>query len=339
MNNRTIATTIVGLCILSVIIGIINTVSVKNVKQDNTFKSKSVQKLFSSRNKIALVSLQGEISSESTGDIFGDMNNAESLRRALIKTIDDSSVKGVLIKVNSPGGTVGMSQEIYNTIIRLRKKKPVVVSVADLDASGGYYISCAADRIFAEPGSLVGSIGVIMNTINAQELMTKKLGIQSTVIKSGKFKDLASPYRPLMPEEKALLQSLIDNTYKQFVNAIIAGRVNRNDNYKIEKSELTEGTLKKFADGRVFTGQVAKELGFVDSTGGLYEAQKAVRLMAKSKFNLMSSDLPIENYNKPSGLSEFLFNVSETFMPNKDMMKKSIPFSSKYPHQPLFVWE
>jgi protease-4 len=339
MNNRTIAASIIGLCLLSIIIGIINTVTVKNVKPDNTFKSKSIQKLFASGNKIALVSLQGEISSESSGDIFGDMNTAESLRRALIKTIDDSSVKGVLIKINSPGGTVGMSQEIHSTILRLRKKKPVVVSVSDLNASGGYYISCAADRIYSEPGSLVGSIGVIMNTINAKELMTNKLGIQSTVIKSGKFKDLASPYRPLMPEEKVLLQNLINNTYNQFLNAIIVGRVNRNDTYKIEKVQLKEATLRKYADGRVFTGEVAKQLGFVDSTGGLYEAQKAVQQMAKSRFNLISSDLPIVNYNKPSGLSEFLFNASETMMPNKDMVKKSIPFSTKYPHQPLFVWE
>jgi len=338
MNNKTIASVIIGLCFLSLIVGIINTASIKNEKT-STSKSQNFKKMFSSGDKIALISLQGVISSENSGDIFSDMNSAENVRKALAKAIDDKSVKGVLLKINSPGGTVGMSQEIYNTILRLRKQKPVVVSMSDLAASGGYYISSAADRIYAEPGSLVGSIGVIMNTMNAQKLLNDKLGVQSVVIKSGKFKDLASPYRPLMPEEKVLLQNLINNTYKQFVDAVIAGRVLRKDNYAIAKTELTVKNLKQYADGRVFTGQIAKQLGFVDNTGGLYEAQKAVQIMVKSKFNI-SGDLPVITYNRPSGLSEFLFSVSESIMPKKDVLSlQSIPFSAKYPHQPLFVWE
>lgn len=339
MNTRTVTSVIIGLCFLSLIIGVINTVTTRGSEAS---KSGSFNNIFSSGNKIALISLQGAISSESSGDnIFGgDTNSAESIRKALLRAIDDNSVKGVLLKINSPGGTVGMSQEIYSTIIRLRKKKPVVVSMSDLAASGGYYISSAADRIYAEPGSLVGSIGVIMNTLNAQKLMNDKLGIQSIVIKSGKFKDLASPYRPMRPEEKALLQNLINNTYQQFLSAIIDGRVNRKDNYKVVKTPLTEETLKKYADGRVFTGQIAQQLGFVDSVGGTYEAQKAVREMAKTKFKLSSANLPLVNYNKPSGIKELFSSTSETMMPKKDvMMLQSIPFSTKYPHQPLFVWE
>jgi protease-4 len=209
-----------------------------------------------------------------------------------------------------------------------------------LAASGGYYISSAADRIYAEPGSLVGSIGVIMNTINAQNLLNNKLGIQSNVVKSGKFKDLGSPYRPMTTEERQLLQNLINSTYKQFLEAITAGRIDRKDNYKVKKTDLTKETLRKYADGRVFTGEMAKKLGFIDNVGGLYEAQKAVQSMAKSKFKLPSADLPVVNYNKPSGLGELFLGVSESIMPKKDtMMIQSIPFSVKYPHQPLFVWE
>jgi len=342
MNTRIIAFIIISLCLLSVAVGIVNTATIKSEKTELNESSKSgnIQNIFSSGNKIALISLQGVISSESSGDIFGDMNSAESIRKALVRAIDDNSVKGVLIKVNSPGGTVGMSQEIYSTILRLRKEKPVVVSMSDLAASGGYYISAAADRIYAEPGSLVGSIGVIMNTINAQNLLNNKLGIQSNVIKSGKFKDLGSPYRPMTSDERELLQNLINNTYNQFLNAITDGRINRKDNYKIKKTALTVETLKKYADGRVFTGQIAQKLGFIDNVGGIYEAQKAVQEMAKSKFKLSSSDIPVVNYNKPSGLGELVFGVSESIMPKKDvMMINSIPFSAKYPHQPLFVWE
>ncbi|MDD3014374.1 MAG: signal peptide peptidase SppA, partial [Candidatus Gastranaerophilales bacterium] len=305
MSKRIIASAIIGLCLLSLIIGIINTVVTKGERSNEVSKSKNIKNIFSSRNKIALISLQGAISSEISGDFLGDKNSAENTRKALVKAIEDSSVKGILLKINSPGGTVGMSQEIYSTILRLREKKPVVVSMADLAASGGYYIASAADRIYAEPGSLVGSIGVIMNTINAQNLLNNKLGIQSTVIKSGKFKDLASPYRPITSEEKELLQNLINNTYDQFLDAITRGRIDRKDNYKVKKTVLTVETLKKYADGRVFTGQIAQKLGFVDSVGGIYEAQNAVREMAKSKYKLSSTaDLPIVNYNKPSGFRE-----------------------------------
>jgi len=333
MNNKTISLAIIGLCLLSIIIGIFNTTVSFSRKPSQGTEKGGFGKIFQNQDKIALISLEGEITSEPQEGLFEDANSAEAVRKALARAIKDDSVKGVLIRVDSPGGTVGISQEIYGTIMRLRQKKPVVVSMCDLAASGGYYISSAADRIYADPGTLTGSIGVIMDTFNVQELMSQKLGIKEEAFKSGKFKDIASPYRPLSSDEKSLLQNLINTTYKQFVQAIIDGRVNRKDKYSIKKSVLTLDTLKKNADGRVFTGQIAQKLGFVDQVGGIHEAYEGIKKMANA------GDLPLVSYNLPSGLGGLLLGLPASIVHKKDVMSSSIPFSAKYPHQPLFMWE
>lgn len=338
-NNKIISIVIIGLCLLSIIVGIVNTtVTSKKIKTVQAKESKLLS-FSNSGNKIALITLEGPITSETTSDLIGDMNSAESVKRAIRKAIKDSSVKGVLLRIDSPGGTVAMSQEIYSLILDLRKKKPVVVSMADVAASGGYYIACAADRIYAEPGTLTGSIGVIMNSFNAQELLNQKLGIKVNVIKSGKFKDLASPYRPISADERVLLQNIINSTYKQFISAITEGRVKRNDTYNVKKSNLTSEILKNYSDGRVFTGEQAQKLGFIDQLGGLEESQTAINKMAKSKFKGLRGELPLVQYNMPTGLGGFLFGVSESILPKKDLTSNFTPLSTKYPHQPLFVWE
>ncbi|HBH18715.1 MAG TPA: signal peptide peptidase SppA [Cyanobacteria bacterium UBA9579] len=232
-----------------------------------------------------------------------------------------------------------MSQELYDTILRLRKEKPVVVSMVDLAASGGYYISSAADRIFAEPGTLTGSIGVIINTFNVQELLNQKLGIKANVIKSGKYKDLASPYRAISPDERDLLQNIINSTYQQFVNAIIEGRVKRTDKYNVKRTDLTIATLKKYADGRIFTGEQAVTYGFADQLGGLYDSHEAITIMAKSKFKGLRGEIPLVQYNMPSGLGGMLFGITESVFPKKDIASSLVPLSTKFPRQPLFMWE
>ena len=337
MNNRTIAAIIISLCALSLVVGIFNTSSCKKVNNSEGFGSLLAKS--SSGDKIAIITLEGPITSDISESFLGEMHSAQSVEKSLRRASLDSSVKGVLLRINSPGGTVGMSQEIYSTVMRLRKNKPVVVSMEDLTASGGYYISAAADRIYAEPGTLTGSIGVIMSAIDAHELLTNKLGIRSEIIKSGKFKDIASPYRPLTADEHSLLQNLINTTYQQFLQAIIAGRVNRKDHYAVKKSDLTVANLKKYADGRVFSGDQAKKLGFVDQLGGMYEAEQAINKMAIAKFNLTNEKLPVISYNSPSGLSETFFGMSKSFFSKKDQVFNSIPLSAKYPHQTLFVWE
>ena len=335
MKTKIISISIIVLCFLSIIVGIIN-ISVKT----NTVGRKAEQnpsaffKGFSSEgDKIALITMQGPISAETSSSLVGDIDSAESALKSLERAINDNSVKGVILRIDSPGGTVAMSQEIYATIIRLRAKKPVVVSMADVAASGGYYIASAADRIYANPGTLTGSIGVIMDTLNVQELMTQKLGIKSVVIKSGKFKDTGSMYRPMRQDEQELLQNLVNSAYNQFLTAIIDGRVKRTDSYKIEKVALTEQILRKYADGRVLTGEQAKTLGFIDKIGGLYEAKTDIRKMAN-----VSETFPVTPYNKPTGFSEMLFGATAAMMPHKNI-ESYLPVSLSYPRQPLFMWE
>ena len=343
MKARIISLTLIGLCVLSILVGILHTfIAIRSHDEETpeNIEQSSLWDFSAGENKIALLSLNGVISSEQPENLFSDAGSAESLQKALRKILKDSSVKGVLIKINSPGGTVGLSQEINSLLLRIRKKMPVVVTMSDLAASGGYYIACAADRIYAQPGTLTGSIGVIMQSLDAHELLTNKLGIRANTIKSGKFKDIASPYRALPPEERALLQNLINNTYNQFVNAIITGRVKRNDEYNIARAKLSESTLRKYADGRVFTGEQAKKLGFVDELGGLYEAQQAINKMAKQKFKLSAKELPLVQYNAPTGIENLLFGVTESFFGgSKDVTRELLPAGVKHSHQLLYIWE
>ena len=339
MDTRKTSVIIIILCALSIFTGLVSAVISPTKKaSSNESNRSSFTNIFSDRSKIALITLEGPITSESSGGLIGEMYSAESVYNALKRANKDSSVKGVILKIDSPGGTVALSQEIYNSILRLRNKKPVVVSMGDVAASGGYYIASAADRIWADPGTLTGSIGVIFSTIDAGELLNQKLGIKTNVIKSGKFKDIGSPYRSMTQDERSLLQDIINSTYEQFVNAIVAGRVKRQDNYSIEKSDLTVQNLKKYADGRIFTGVQAKKLGFVDQVGGLYEAENGIKDMINDKFHIKSKNLTVVSYNRPSGLGELLFNTSESLF-NRNAFGISIPTSAKYPRQPLFLWE
>jgi len=339
MNTRTVSIILITLCFLSIIIGLIGTSGKPKESKQEKVVSKFLTDGFSkSEQKIALISIQGVIAEEKSSSPFEDFGTANSALKSLEKAIDDNSVKGVILRINSPGGTVAMSQEIYEIILKLREKKPVVVSMADVAASGGYYISSAADRIYADPGTLTGSIGVIMNAMDVQGLFTDKLGIKSNVIKSGKFKDTGSMYRTMTQEERALLQNLVNSAYNQFVTAIINGRVKRSDNYKTEKTPLTIQNIKKYADGRILTGEQAQKLGFVDKLASLYTVKSDIRKMAKQKFSGVSKEIPIVSYGKASSINELLFGAVESFIPNKEL-KSYLPVGLNYPRQPLYMWE
>jgi len=187
----------------------------------------------------------------------------------LIRTIEAlgerTDVKAVVLRINSPGGAVGPSQELYDAIKRLDSKKAVVASMGSVAASGGYYAAAAARRIVANPGTLTGSIGVIVQFVSAEELL-KKLGLKGYVVKSGKFKDSGSPMRKMNAEEKALLQALVNDVNSQFVRAVARGR------------GMKVSEVRKLADGRIFTGAQAKKKGLVDELGGL---NSAIMLSAK----------------------------------------------------------
>ena len=174
---------------------------------------------------------------------------------------DDPLVKAIVVRIDSPGGGVAPSQEIYNAVKRVRKEqnKTVVASMGTVAASGGYYIAVATDRILANPGTLTGSIGVIMQMANFQELL-EKIGVKSVVVKTGKFKDLGSPFRPMVEEDRQLLESVMNDTLSQFIEAVAEGR------------SMDSAEVEQLADGRVFTGRQAKSVLLIDEIGDLHDA-------------------------------------------------------------------
>ena len=204
------------------------------------------QALFGPR--IAIVELEGVIA------------EVDDLVREVKAHRDNPQVKAVVIRINSPGGVVGPTQELHQALMRVREAgKPVVASLGSVAASGGYYTAVAADRIFANPGTLTGSIGVIMQMANVENLF-KKVGVEYIVVKAGQYKDLGNFSRPMTPEEKRVLQTLLDDVHAQFIDAVALGR-------KLDRAEVV-----KFADGRVFSGVQARDLKMVDTLGSLEDA-------------------------------------------------------------------
>jgi protease-4 len=200
-------------------------------------------------------------------EVKGVIAHAQPTIKELTEFSEDASVKAVVLRIESPGGGVSASQELYEEIGRTAKKKPVVVSMGSVAASGGYYIAAAAQKIYANPGTITGSIGVILQFTNLEDLF-KKIGFRMEVVKSGAYKDVGNPGREMTPEERAYLQEMIDNVHQQFVRDVARGR-------RMQVEEVQE-----VADGRIFTGEQAKELGLVDELGNLQDAINAAAEMA-----------------------------------------------------------
>lgn len=180
---------------------------------------------------------------------------------------EDKSVKGVLLRVNSPGGVVAPSQEIYTAVRKLAARKPVVASMGTVAASGGYYAASPATRIMANPGTITGSIGVIMELANFEDLFSK-IGVKQTSIASGKFKDAGSPFKPMTAEEKAYFEGLVQDMHAQFVTDVAAAR------------NMTVPVVAALADGRALTGRQARQAGLVDDLGGYEDAMAVLRGLA-----------------------------------------------------------
>ena len=201
--------------------------------------------------------------------IEGVIADARDVTEQLTRYRDLPSVKAVVLRINSPGGAVAPAQEIYQEVLKFRRetRKPVVASLASVAASGGYYIAAAADRIVANPGSITGSIGVIMQIPNLGGLL-QKVGVKTTVIKAGEHKDLASITRELTEAERRILQEVMDDVHSQFIEAVAAGR------------RLERARVEPLADGRIFSGRQALTLGLVDELGDLADAiQRAGKMV------------------------------------------------------------
>jgi protease-4 len=199
-------------------------------------------------------------------EVKGMILDSRETVRQLRHFLKNDDIKAVVLRVDSPGGVVAPSQEIYEEVRKFAAKKKIVVSMGSLAASGGYYISAPATLIYANPGTITASIGVIIKLSNIEALMDK-IGIKATVIKTGKFKDSGSPVRELTVEDRAMFQSVIDSTHNQFIKAVASGR------------KLPEDDVRRIADGRVLSGEQALALKLVDRLGTLQDAiEEAGRL-------------------------------------------------------------
>ncbi len=264
--NRIIALVLVAVCFISATFGI------QRRQMDEALNLKKVL----DRDRLELVSLDGVISGGRAS-----ASGAMAVRDRLRELIEEDSVKGVLLSINSPGGTVGASKELYAAVKDLSEAKPVVVSMLDQATSGGYYTASSATKIYANAGTLTGSIGVILSGFNAKELLSK-VGIQSQTIKTGPYKDIFSSFRDLSDPERQLLQDLLQSTYQEFISDVAKGR------------KLDLEVVRKLADGRIYTGSQAKENKLVDAIGTLDEAIVDLRTLARKKFNLPETkELPI----------------------------------------------
>ncbi len=267
-RENLIATILISLCALSLVIGLF---ILKDTKRLNSNKSKIVESL--RKDKIVVIALEGVIYDTIQDRApFRALFNTAYLKDEMNKAIEDPHTKGVLLRLNSPGGTVAASQEIYQLVNKLKaNKKAVVTSMGDLCASGCYYIASASDLIVSNRGTLTGSIGVIKQGLNYKGLFDK-IGIVDQTFKSGKFKDLGSANRNLTPEEKIVLQRLLDDSYDQFLSDVTESR-------GMERKRVEE-----IAQGLVYTGRQALEVGLVDNLGTYEDSKDFIKKILKEKY-------------------------------------------------------
>ena len=225
------------------------------------------------KDKVLLMDVSGVISSENKEGFYSSPGMLATVKEELERATKDERVKAVVLRINSPGGTVTASDIIYHELktFKTSRKIPIVASIMDVGASGGYYIAAAADAVLAHPSSVTGSIGVIMLTVNARGLL-EKVGVETNAVTSGPRKDMGSPFRAMLPEERAIFQGVIDGFYQRFLQIVQEGRPGLNGE-----------TIKKLADGRIYSGEQAKASGLGDEIGYLDDAIELAKKRAGLK--------------------------------------------------------
>lgn len=272
--------------------------------------------------KIAVLSVNGVI--QDTGEPMSlfetGMYNHQAFMKQLEHVKEDKTVKAIIIKVNSPGGGVVESAEIHDKIVEIQKetKKPVYISMGSMAASGGYYISAAADKIYASPETLTGSLGVIMQGVNYEGL-AKKYGVDFVTIKSGPYKDIMSPTRKMTDEERKILQSMIKNSYEGFVKVISEGR-----GIPVEE-------VKKIADGRIYDGRQAKNLNLIDGFGYFDDVVEKL----KKDHNLKGAQ--VVSYSENLGFGS-LFSMGARKLMGEDMEMSGIMKLLTQPNSPRLMY-
>ncbi|MEI7527878.1 MAG: signal peptide peptidase SppA [Elusimicrobiota bacterium] len=256
----------------------------RKVKPGDMDLSKFTGLVQSKKDAVAVIPLYGVITQGSSSRSWE--HGSQQIAKRIRAMSEKKEVKAILLDINTPGGSVGAVQEIYSAILRAKRetKKPFVARFGEVSASGGYYVASACDLIIAQPGTITGSIGVIFSVSNFEGLM-KKVGMKNEAIKSGKFKDIGSPTRDMTPEERKILQGMIDDSYEQFVAAVADGR------------QMPLEEVKKLADGRIYTGRQALGNHLVDRLGDLRDALDAAGELGKIGKNprVLTDTDPFEN--------------------------------------------
>jgi len=283
-KDRKILVSILAFLAFAVILSLINiSITMNNQKKESISFSMS-----ETAPGVGIVKIVGPITMSGDGSAFGSIYSSDAIIRHIGKLQNDPKVKAIVVRIDSPGGTVAATQEIFKKLYNARKKNiPLVASMGDVAASGGYYTASACNYIFANHGTITGSIGVIMMSPNLKGLF-EKLGIQMNVIKSGKYKDILSSSRDVSEEELQLLQSLIDSTYKQFLKDVSLGR------------NLPISDFEQYADGRVVSGSQALDYKLVDQIGTYEDA-----IMKAKELANLPADAPVY-YDSLTGFDQFL---------------------------------
>ena len=261
---------LVRLCLLAAIALQAGCITVNLIEPSGPVKE--VQLSGTGANKVLLLDLSGVISAQDKEGIVPQPNMLATFKEELTRALKDDKIKAVVVRINSPGGTVTASDIMYHELreFKTKKKVPVIVSMMDVAASGGYYLAMAGDSILVHPSTVTGSIGVIMLTVNARGLL-EKVGVEANAITSGPRKDMGSPFRVMTPEERGIFQAVIDSFYYRFLTVVQEGRPN-----------LSAEQIKKLADGRIYSGDQAKAAGLIDEIGYLDDAIE----LAKKKASL-----------------------------------------------------
>jgi len=276
--------------------------------------------------KVVLVDVDGILANREEFSLFGEGENPVSFFvEKLDKAAADSAVRALILRINSPGGTVTASDLMHAEILHFKTrtggKRPVVAVLMDVAASGGYYLACGADEIVAHPTTVTGSIGVIMQMVNFADTMAK-LGIKADAITSGKMKDAGSPLRHMKPEEREVFQKLVDQFYDRFVKVVAEGR-----------PKVTEQKVREIADGRVYSAPQALELGFVDKVGTLRDA------LADVKARINARRVRVVTYHRPLGWKPNIYAQEPVGPPQVNLVNVNLPKLWPYwEPQFLYLW-
>lgn len=275
--------------------------------------------------KIAIIEVEGLLANAQIGGAFlgPRENNLSLFTQQLERAEADRNVKAIVLRVNSPGGTVTCSDAMYELVRRFKQRtgKPVIASCQEVAASGAYYVSCAADTIVAQPSSVVGSIGVIFSSFNVEGTMSL-IGVKPETVKSGRLKDMASPFKPLAGEERQIVQNMIDEYHRKFISVVQNGRKLTDD------PGITDKT-----DGRIFTGEQAKQLGLIDELGLLEDAIS----LARSRANAPGAKVIM--YKRPYGYSGSIYATQDLPPMQAGGWNVPIPQSLALPNGFYYLWQ